>query len=337
MEDAAFTPSAYQLPAVEVPCLDDLRVQVEAPPSPTAEELIERLHSRLREWTRRRERRAGEPIEVGDEVECDLVTLVEQRVVPGGVMAAARLEVREFLHLPGMLEQLLALSPGATTTFQLTLPANYPVASLAQRQATVFLRVRRVFQLDSVSLDDLSALRAAGLGESLDEALETVAAEIDAEQANQLMVSATQTVLNSLADRLTVELPPQAIDQELRLSWQRDQQALLGDSPFAGDLARRAEADFLSDPRHRSEAERRIKVGMALGALIEQQGLAPDAEIMTMLLESAAEQSQSTLDEVKAVLRAEPARAFEAGTRALHLKAIEYVMSRAHIEVLDPP
>lgn len=337
MQDDARAGQAYQLPTVDAPSLDDLRVEVMAPAPPSADELIERLHRRLREKASRREREAGEPIAAGDEVECDLITLVDGQVVPGGVMGSARLEVREFLHLPGLLEELLSMTTFSARTFELTLPADYPVPSVAGRTATVFVEARRVFQVEPVLLDDVTSLQAAGLGDSLDEAMETVAAEIDAEQGEELLVLATQTVLDALARRVEEQVPAAAIDEELRQSWLRGEGAVLSTKSLPPELIRHAEARFIEHPTHRAEAEQRIKVGLALGALVEKEGLAPSAETMTMLLETAAEQSQITVEQAKAALKGEPAYALQAGNTALYLNAVEFVMSRARVEVLDPP
>jgi trigger factor len=327
----------YCLPQIEAPSLDDLRVQLASPSPPTAEELIERLHQRLRQCASRRQRDPGEPIEMGDEVECDLITLVEGRPIPGGIHSLAHLEVREFLHLPGLLEQLLSMTTFSAKTFELVLPQDYPVPWAAGRTATIFVEARRVFQIAPTDLEDSAALRAAGLGDNLEQAMEAIAAEIDAEQGEELLVDATQTVLQALAGRVSAEVPPAAVDEELRQIWQKSEGAVLSGKNLSADLLANAQAAFLRDPFNRQQAEQRIKAGLALGALVEKEGLSPSAETMTMLLKSAAEQTGVPLEQAKASLKSEPLSAQQAGQTALYLNAVEFVMSRALVDVLDPP
>ena len=107
-----------------------------APSPPSADELIERLHRTLRAGAPRRERKPGESIELGDEVHCDILTVVDARVVPGGVQHDARLEMREYLHLPGFVEQVLSMTCFSAKSFELPLPADYPAKELAGKQAS---------------------------------------------------------------------------------------------------------------------------------------------------------------------------------------------------------
>jgi trigger factor len=245
--------------------------------------------------------------------------------------------MREFLHLPGFLEELLRMTTFSARTFELTLPEDYPVPAVAGEKATFYVEARRVFQVDPIDMEDGEALAAAGLGNSLDQAMQAIAAEIDAEQGEELLVEATQTVLDALARRVEVEIPPAAIDEELRQTWQRSEGVVLSQKKLPPEMVALAEGEFIKNPVLRHQAEQRIKVGLALGALVESEGLAPTAETMTMLLETAAAQTGTTVEEAKSSLRAEPAYALQAGHTALYLNAVEFVMSRAVVDVLDPP
>jgi trigger factor len=327
---------AYRLPRISSPSLEDLRVQVAAAQPPTGDQLVERLYQRVRAAAPRRERGSGEPVERGDEVECDIVTLVDGRVVRGGVKSRAVLEMREFVHLPGFLEQVLGMPAFSARTFDLKLPPDYPVAEAAGRTATIFVEARRVFAVPEVDMEDAGALRRAGLGDSLEEALESVAAEIDEEQGEALLVEATQTVLSALAQRVQAEVPAAAIDEELRQVWQGSEGALLRRKGFESGLLEQAESDFLSHPALRAEAEERIRIGLALGALVDREGLAPSRSTMRMLLETAAGALGTTVEEARQSVAAEPAYATQAGQSALYMEAVQFVMSKAIVDVVEP-
>lgn len=324
----------YKLPAVTAPPLNDLKVQLEAPPEATAEDLIERLHLRLRESAPQREKEAGEPIEEGDLVECDIITVAGGEVVPGSVKQAARLEMRDFLHLPGFLQEMLQMTTFSARTFELTLPDDYPLPHLAGQNASFFVEARRVFQVERPELDDTEALASAGLGNSVEDAMAILAAEIDGEQGDQLLIEATQLVLDALAQRVEATIPSAAIDEELRQTWQKTEGRVLHGRPFPPEMVAQAEEDFLRSPELRAEAEGRIKLGLALGALIEQENLKPTNETMEDLLEMASEGAEITLEELKTSLGQDPMAALEFGHCALYQRAVEFVMSRATVEVL---
>ena len=326
----------YLLPKISCPSLEDLRVEVTAPTPPTADELIERLHQRLRAGASRRERKPGESVELGDEIQCDILTVVDARVVPGGVQHGVRLELREFLHLPGFVEQVLSMTCFSAKSFELTLPAHYPAQDLAGKQASFFVELQRAYEIEQVELDDPMALRAAGLGEDIEQAMESLAAHIDEEQGEELLIAATQVVLDALSDRVSEEIPQAAIEEELRQIWQHSGALVLQKQAFSEHILTQAEQDFLQDPSLREQARRRIATGLALGAIVGSHNLAPSEEIMKLLLSSAAEQVGVSEEQAVLSLRQEPLGLQSAAHAALYQTAVEFVMSRTQVVVVEP-
>lgn len=315
--------------------LEDLSVTVSSPPPPTGEEILEALHQRVREKAPRRERKPGEAVDWGDEVECDLITLCEGRILPGGIRRSARLEMREFLHLPGFIEGIVGMPTFSAKTFELTLPPDYVDSDVAGKRATFYLEARRVYQLEPCSLDDPQALNRAGLGESVEEALERIAQQIDEEQGEALLIEATQAVLAKLAERIEMPVPDAAVDEELRLTWEHSEGVVLEGKGFSQEMVASSLATFLADPRNRREAELRIKVGLALGAVASAHGLAPDEESARSLLVAAAGGAEVTLQEARESLRTEHGGPELLARAALYQKTVEFVVARAHIEVGD--
>lgn len=335
-EPVTIEPSEHDLPKVVAPSLADLQVQVLAPLPPDADELVWRLHQRLREHAPRRARKPGEALEIGDEVECDTITLVDGHVLPGAAKYGTAFELREFVHLPGFLDELLTMTAFSAKTFELSLPTDYPDASVAGRSATFFVEVRQAFEVDSVEPDDSEALKRANLGQSVEEAFEIIASEIDRDQGDELLVEATDTVLCALAERIKEEIPEAVIDEELQRIWKRSDGAILTAKEFSPELISRSARSFMTSPSLRAQAEQKIRIGLALGALVESQGLAPRNEGVELLLQTAAEGVDVSYDEAKSAATAEPESAFEITRTALYLEAVEYVMSHAKVEVIDP-
>lgn len=326
--------SSYTLPTVEAPSLEDLEVTIAAAPLPTSEDLIERLHVILRDAAPRRKRSEGEALEMGDEVDCDFLMEVDGQLAASGVQRMPRLEMREILVLPGLIEALVGMTPHSQKTVELDLPRDYPDPALANRRVTFHLRVREAFAVEMPELDDEAALAAAHLGSDIDEAMATISELIDNEQGEQLLVDATEAVLDALASRVTEEVPDEVVDEELRLGWLQGPGALLGEG-FSEEQVEEARVAFASSPVVRADAVQRIKVNLALAALVESERLEPSAEVMTELLEAAALPLDLTLAELKKALASEPAEARKAVEGALYVTAVEFVMARAKVNVLD--
>jgi trigger factor len=244
--------------------------------------------------------------------------------------------MRPFMQLPGLLESLVGMTAGTSKTFDLVLPENYPITELAGKTAEVQVYVHEIYEVETPELDDLSAIRGSGLGNSLDEAMDAVAAEIDEEQGAQLLVDASEAVLWEFSDRVQGEVPEEAIDEELRRSWEEQQGELLADMGLAEDVREDSRQSYIASPQHREDVRRRLLIGMGLAALVEAEGIAPSAEVMQTLLDSAADAVGRDSEAVKEALAADPERARQAAETALHLTAVEFVMERAKVEVIDP-
>lgn len=319
---------------MRAPDLQGLTARVSSPLPPGAEELVERLHQKLRALAPRREREAGEPVAPGDEVECDLLAVVGGQVLPGSAQRGVLLELRPFAFLPGLVEGMVGMPTFSARTLPVRLPHDYPLAEFAGVQANYYVEVRRAFAVEMPALDDPDALRASGLGADLEQAMASVAAEIDAEQGEELLAEATRAVLDQFAERVPEGDLQARVEQELNRRWQETDGDFLREKEFSPEMVERARRHFVSDPELRRQTLRQLKLALGLTALIEEQRLAPDAESVNGLLDLAAETVRASRVEIGQALRAEPDQAAEVLRNSLYLKAVEFVMARARVEVV---
>lgn len=205
-----------------------------------------RLHQKLRAVAPFRERSPEEGLELGDDAECDLAVMVQGRLLVDSVRSRVRLEIRDFPHLPGLAEGMVGMKPFSARTLSLRFPADYPAPALAGEEARVYVETRRLFAVEMPALEDSEALKAAGLGSCLQEAMAAVGDELDAEMGEELLVQATQSVLDALAERVQVSIPSHVIDAELRQTWKDGGGAFLREKHFSSALTSQAEEDFLS-------------------------------------------------------------------------------------------
>lgn len=325
----------YSLPRVPAPDLDHLQVKLIAPSPPSAEELVERLHQHLRAHTPTRAKKPGEPILLGDEIVCDIITVVEGEILGRSVQANQRFEMRAFDHLPGFIEMLTGMETFSARTFSLKLPDNSIAPALSGLEATFYVEVREAVEFEPATLDDPEALKRSGLSSNLEEAMSALAEQLDREQGDELLIEATLIVLDALASQVNQKIPEAAIDEELRRTWQRNAACVLEGKGFSEQMRVAAEQSFLSDPEMRDQAENRIKIGLALAAVVEENNLSPDADFLDSLLLATAQELGKDPSQLKDALKAEHPGLQTAANTALYFRAVEFVMSRAQIEVLE--
>lgn len=308
-------------------------IQLENPTPPDADDLIRRLYERLRRQAPRTERRQGEALQAGDEIECDLLTVLNGRVLAGSSQRGARLELRPFLYLPGFYEGLLQIPVFSAGTVNVKLPDNYPVSACAGREASMYVEVRRAWAVEMPELNEAAALEAAGLGSDLDEALQMIAREIDVEQGEELLQIATQGVLDKIAEATEVPDLEKVVDQELQRYWRESDGAFLVEKGFDDSFLSRAQADFLSDPAMRDQMRRRIRIHVGLGALIEKEKLVPSADCVETLMELAGEATGLSPEQVKQELQRDRGAAHDLVFTGLYLTAVEHAVARARFEI----
>jgi len=311
-------------------------ISLQSPPSPDADTLVRRLHERLRTAAARRERSPGECLEAGDDIQCDLLTVVEGRILPGSAQKATLLELRPFVHLPGLYEGILRIPVFSAATVPLTLPPDYPVAGYAGASAHLYVEVRRAWAVDMPALDDTQALKNAGLGSSPEEAMQRLADDLEAELADELLLEATQSVLDRVAAETTVEGLAEKVDAELLRQWQRGDGDFLAEKGFSSEIQASARADFLADPGLRAQAERQIRIHAGLGARIERQQLQVAPDCADDLLQQVADSMGLELSHLKKALADDPVAAREVAYTALYLTAVRQAVAEARFEVVDP-
>lgn len=313
--------------------MEALTIRLQNPTPPDADALIRRLYERLRKEAPRRERGQGEALQAGDEIECDTLTVMNGRVLAGSSQRGARLELRPFLYLPGFYEGLLKIPVFSAETVSVKLPDDYPVADCAGGEASIYVEVRRAWAVEMPELDDASALEAAGLGSELDEAMQMMAQEIDVEQGEELMLNATQGVLDQIAQQTEVPDLEKVVDHELKRYWVESDGAFLVEKDFPESFRSQAQADFVSDPGMRAQMRRRIRVHVGLGALIEKEKLVPSPNCVQTLLELAGEATGLTPAQVKQELDQDRGAAHDLLFTGIYLTALEHALARARFEI----
>jgi trigger factor len=320
-----------ELPTVEAPSLEGLSVTVPAPESFTVEQVQARFEELARPFATERARSPEEEIAWGDEVLLNIVGYSNGKILPFSVRTNVWLPLFPEPMLPGFYETLVGHSPGASLVVDIELAAEYPVESLQGAPARFLVDIQAAREVTYPDPEDPAFLQAFGRGKTLDEATRSVVAQMEEEHAQLLLLQAQQLVLNEVAERTQVEIPESLIDEEIRRRWGATEGRSLAELDFTEEEQEESLQTWLKDPETRLEAEQRLKVGLALGAICKRDKLTLTPEYVEKVLSDEARSAGLTLDEAAQALRAEPQHLARIDQVAWHLMAVDYVMKKAKI------
>lgn len=320
-----------ELPEVEAPSLEGLSITIPAPEGFTAEQVQQRFLELARPHATERYRSPKERIAWRDEVLLTIVGYSNGRLIPFSVRKDVWLLLEPEPLLPGLYEALVGRSPNEGLVVDLTLPAEYPVPALRGTPATFLVHIQAAREVTYPELESPAFLQIFGRGATLAEATRIVVQQMASEHAQLLAAHARQRVLDEVAARTQVRIPSELIDQEIRQRWTVSEGQTVRELNFTETEQLESLHAWLQDEATRSEVEQRLRLGLALGAICQRDGLTLTPERVEKLLQEEASAAGLTLEQVLASLRAEPRHLARIDQMAWHLMAVDHVMSRAQI------
>lgn len=325
----ALSTAPVALPDVEAPSLEDLVIAMVEPPDITADDLVQRLHDELRAVAPRRERAAGEPCALGDEIVIDTLGYADGMLLPFSVRSGLVTELKELPFLPGLAAGIAGMKVGEGRVVSLAFPPDYPVERWGGKAARVIVDLHAAYELDVPDPTTAQGLAALGRGATLDDVMASLRAELDQELGDALLLEAQGRVLDELARRVGASVPAAAVDEEITRHWGQLEGGALTRKGFRKEEQEEALALWKQDPELRRDAERRIQVALALKAIAARDGVEVTRADVQELVAVAAEVMGITPAEASRALKEERAEAARVVEIARHLKAVEHVMAKA--------
>ncbi|MEW5849167.1 MAG: peptidylprolyl isomerase [Myxococcota bacterium] len=333
---AAITHAQVPLPKVDAPALEGIAVTVPAVAPVTTEDVTARFLELCRAAAPRRARAEGEKVGAGDEVVLDTVGYVGTRLIPFSIREGAHLDAAPLPMLPALGEALVGLEVGKSAVVEITLPGNYPVESLRGQKARFLVDVLEAFEVTPPQPSDPAFLRKLARGDTLDEVMASVAAELRGEREELQILEAQDRVLDALAARVKVDLPDGLIDEEIKRRWGEQEGKVTARKNFTPEEQQDAQRGWLQDPATRFDVARRLKIGLGLKAIVEKEKLQITAQNIGPLLEPVAARVGVSVDEVKGALRKQQGPAAQQVVdAALYMLAVGHVLGKAQITFED--
>ena len=204
----------------------------------------------------------------GDRVVVDFNGTIKGEPVQGGEGKQVPVDLGEGRMLPDFEKGLIGVKGGEETSFKVKFPKDYHEESLASKKVDFAVTVHRVEEEELPPLDDTLAelydVKDGGLA-----ALRAdVIANMERESEQRVLADVKEQALNGLLDANPIEIPKALQDQEIH-ALQHEAMRRLGieDHDKAPPAENFAEA-----------AERRVRLGLLVRQLIQDNTLTTDAD-----------------------------------------------------------
>ncbi|MCB1744376.1 MAG: trigger factor [Gammaproteobacteria bacterium] len=318
-----YTVSFDVYPDIEVP--DPAGLHVMRPVAEVQDSDVDRMIDTLRQ-----QRRTWSQVEraahSGDRVNVDFVGRVDGEVLEKASATGFETEIGSGRMIPGFESGLEGLQAGDEKTLELSFPADYPAEDLAGKPVSFEIKVNSVSEATLPEVDEEFA-RAFGVTEGGLEGLRTeVRANMQRELESGLRARTKERVFEALTGSCEVELPPSMIEHEAeRLKQERNQElARYGIQPPE-------DADMSA---FEQQATDRVRLGLLIGALIEQNGIRVDPAEVRKRIDSIASTYQDP-DEVVRWYYGDDSRLSQVESAVLEDQVVDWLTERA--QVTDEP
>jgi len=229
------------------------------------DEALERLAKSTRGFTPRPE---GSAAEKDDTVLIDFVGSVDGVEFEGGKGSDFNLTLGSGQFIPGFEDQLVGAKAGETRDVKVTFPAAYQSAELAGKDALFVVTVKEVKAPDAVAIDDELA-KKLGLPD-LATLKDRIRDQLKTDYAAASRMHLKRRILDALDTAHDFPLPPAMVETEFTNIWAQVEQELKKEGKTAADEGKTE--DELKAEYH-AIAERRVRLGLVLGKIGEQNGI----------------------------------------------------------------
>ncbi|MFQ5549542.1 MAG: trigger factor [Woeseia sp.] len=251
----------------------------------------------------------------GDRVIVDFDGTLKGEPVKGGAGKEVPVHLGEGRMLPDFEKALTGVRAGDEKSFRVRFPKGYHEATLASKKVDFEVTVHRVEEEELPPLDDTLAELYEVKDGGLSELREDVLANMKREAEQRVSADIKEQALNGLVDANPIEIPNALKEQEMH-SLQHDAMRRLGieDHEKAPPAENFAEA-----------AERRVRLGLLVRQLIQDNNLTIDADRVRERVEEMCASYENSEDMVAMYLGNEQIMA-QVEPMVLEDQAVDWLM-----------
>lgn len=324
-KDLEYDLSVEILPDIEVTDLAAFeldRVKV-IPTDDEIKDAINRIAQQNRETKPIEESR---PTENGDVVIIDFEGKIDDVPFEGGEGMGIRLELGSNQFIPGFEEQLVGVEAGTPLEVKVVFPADYNIDELAGKDAVFDCTVQEIHGAVEVTIDDAFA---EGLGlENLAALQDAISDQLGQEYGRLTRERTKRDLLDKLSDAHDFDVPPRMAEDEFNQIWAQIEQAKEEDKLDDED---KGKSDEELRTQYQEIADRRVRLGLLLSHIGEQNGLTVSQEEINRAIMEQARQLPGQEQQVIEFYRDNPQASASLQAPIFEDKVVDFVIEMANV------
>ncbi|SFO98286.1 trigger factor [Qipengyuania nanhaisediminis] len=324
-KDAEISVELEILPEVEAPSTDGLEIERLTVPV-SDEQVMDAIKTLADNNKSYKDAAKSKKAADGDQLIIDFVGRVDGEEFEGGKAENTPLVLGSGMFIPGFEEQLTGTKTGDKKTIEVTFPEDYQAQHLAGKKAEFDVTVQQVKVEGETKIDDEFA-KNFGL-DGLDKLKELMRGQLEQETAGLTRTQMKRSLLDQLASGHDFAVPQGMVDAEFEQIWtQLQQEAARSEDPEAMLKEIEAEKDD-----YRSIAERRVRLGLLLSEIGQQNNVQVTPNEMSMLIQQAAQQYRAE-DRERFIqyVQSEPMAAAQLRAPLYEDKVVDFLFDKAEI------
>ena len=229
------------------------------------DEALDRLAKQTRGYAAKPE---GEAAAKDDVATIDFLGSIDGVPFDGGKGENFNLTLGSGQFIPGFEDQLIGAKAGEQRDVKVTFPAEYHAADLAGKDAVFAVTVKEIKTPEETKVDDELATKM-GL-ENLATLKDRVRDQVKGDFTAASRLHLKRRILDALDTAHSFPLPPAMVEAEFESIWAQVEAELKREGKTAADEGK-TEDELKAE--YRAIAERRVRLGLVLGKLGEQNGI----------------------------------------------------------------
>ena len=280
-QDVEYTATFEIFPTVEVQPLNDLTIEkpVATVTDTDIDDIIGVFRKQQGEWVT-----SEQPAQDGDTVVIDFVGTRNGEAFEGGSAEGNSLELGSGRMIPGFEDGLVGVSAGEEKELDLQFPEDYQNDDLAGAEVQFAVSVKEVKTMALAPIDE-ALFSKYGLEEGNEQDFRAeVKQNMERELRNAVDASVKTQVMDAIvAAHETIELPSALVGSEVNTMRQQMFQQFGGSAPQDLDLA-----SVLPDEMFMEQAQRRVKLGLVVSAMVGHFDLTAEPAKVRAFIEDIA-------------------------------------------------
>ena len=210
----------------------------------------------------------------GDRVEIDFEGFDDGKPVEGTASKNHPVVLGENTLIPGFEDEVVGMKKDDEKEFDIKFPKDYGKEDFQGRKMKFKVKLHRIEQPEETKMDEAFVEKVSGKKQSLEDFKKEIETNLKAKKAQEVKQKQENDYIEALLKKTKVEIPEGLLDEEAEYILQEMKEEIsMKGMEFAKFLEQAKTNEDDLRKKYRPEAERRIKMRLALQHVIKEEGI----------------------------------------------------------------